>query len=46
MTGSPSYYIGLELSRSQYCTAVAIAVEEPVWIGPDSERRLVVLRSG
>jgi hypothetical protein len=32
-----SYYIGLDLGQSQDYTALAI-VEEPVWVGPISER--------
>ena len=46
MTDSLSYSIGRDLGRSKDGTAVAIVVEESVWFGPESERCLVVLRSG
>ena len=45
MTDPLSYYIGLDLGQSQDYTAISI-VEEPVWVGPVSERRLVVPRGG
>ena len=43
MTDPLSYYLGLDLGQSQDYTAISI-VEEPVWVGPASERRLVVPR--
>jgi hypothetical protein len=43
VTDPLSYYLGLDLGQSQDYTAISI-VEEPVWVGPASERRLVVPR--
>lgn len=43
MTHPRSYSIGLELSRSQYCTAVALG-DEPIWIRPGSGLRHAVPR--
>jgi len=45
MTDPLSCYIGRDLGRSQNYSAAAID-EEPVWIEPDSEHRLVVPRRG
>jgi hypothetical protein len=41
VTDPLSYYIGLDLGQSQDYTAISI-VEEPVWVGHVSERRLLM----